>query len=126
MGTDKDTCLLIELKNDFIFNDSIYNQLKEYSRWISSYKRKYTKIVPILILKMPRTLAPSKGCKFYKYLSVDAQNNNLTSDWYNEIIHKINEGRKNLINESIKNVSELQVYVFSVDENKNLLNFDIL
>lgn len=126
LGTDRDTCLLIELKNDFIFNDSIYNQLKEYSRWISSYKIKYTKIVPILILKMPRTLAPSKGCKFYKYLSVDAQNNNLTSDWYNEIIHKINEGRKNLINESIKNVSELQVYVFSVDENKNLLNFDIL
>lgn len=36
--------LLIELKNDFIFNDSIYNQLKEYSRWISSYKENILKL----------------------------------------------------------------------------------
>ena len=125
-GTDRNKCLLIELKNDFIFNDSIYNQLKEYSRWISSYKKQYSEIVPILVLKMPRILAPSKGCKFYKYLSQDAKNSDFTSDWYSEIIQKINEARQNLINESIQNVSELQVYVFSVDENNNLLNFDTL
>lgn len=126
LGTDTNKCLLIELKNNFIFNDSIYNQLKEYSRWISSYKKQYSEIMPILILKIPRILAPSRGCKFYKYLSQDAQNNSLISDWYGEIIQKINEARQNLINESIQNVSELQVYVFSVDSNNNLVNFDAL
>lgn len=126
LGTDRNKCLLIELKNDFIFNNSIYSQLKEYSRWISSYKKQYSEIIPILILRMPRILAPSRGCKFYKYLSQDAQTNNLTSDWYSGIIQEIIEARHNLKNESIPKVSELQVYVFSVDENNNLLNFDIL
>ena len=126
LGTDANKCLLIELKNDFLFNDSIYNQLKEYSRWISSYKKQYSEILPILILKMPRILAPSRGCKYYKYLSQDNQSNDITSDWYSEIIQKINEAQQNLISESIQNVSKLQVYIFSVDANNNLINFDVL
>jgi hypothetical protein len=126
LGTDLNKCLLIELKNDFIFNYSIYNQLKEYARWISSYKKQYSEIIPILILKMPRILAPSRGCKYYKYLSQNEQSNNMTSAWYSEIIQEINEARQNLMREAILNLSGLQVYVFSVDANSNLVNFDIL
>lgn len=42
-GTDNNKCLLIELKNEFVYNDKIYNQIKEYTRWVSSYKLHYKK-----------------------------------------------------------------------------------
>lgn len=126
LGTDRNKCLLIELKNDFIFNKSIYNQLREYSRWISSYKKQYDEIIPILILKIPRILAPSRRGKYYKYLSKDEQSNNITSAWYSEIIQKINDAKQKLKTENISKLSELQVYVFSVDANDNLVSFDIL
>lgn len=126
LGTDSNKCLLIELKNNFVFNHNIYNQLKEYARWISSYKKQYNEVIPILILKEPKLLAPSRGCKYYKYLSKEAKDKNEPSSWYSEITHKINIARENLKKENIPKLAALQVYVFSVDPNNNLVNFDTI
>lgn len=122
-GTDQNKCLLIELKNEFIFNIGIYNQLKEYSRWISAYKINYTNIIPILIIKEARILSTRRGSLYFKYLSRADKDNNVVSRWYQNILDDIAQAKINLQNENIDRLDNLQVYIFTTDSNNRLLNF---
>jgi len=123
-GTDQNKCLLIELKNEFIFNTGIYNQIKEYSRWISAYKINYINIIPILIIKEARILPKRRGSKYFKYLSRTNRNNNVVSYWYQSILNEISQAKINLQNENIDRVDDLQVYIFNTDENNTLVSFE--
>jgi hypothetical protein len=122
-GTTQNKCLLIELKNDFVFNGSIYNQIKEYARWVSAYKLQYRNIVPILVVREARDVAPSRGCKYYKYLSQNDKNNDLLSDWYANIFSQMKQAKIDLQNENIENVADLQIYTFSTGANNILVGF---
>lgn len=122
-GTDQNKCLLIELKNEFIFNKGIYNQTKEYSRWISAYKINYTNIIPILIIKEARILSERRGSLYFKYLSREDKDNNVVSSWYQNILDNISQAKINLQNENIDRLDNLQVYIFTTDNNDRLLNF---
>lgn len=124
LSTISNKCLLIELKNEFIFNNGIYNQIKEYSRWISSYKSHYQEIIPILIIKEAKTLPSRRGVNVkFKYLSQNDMNNDIKSNWYQEILYELNIAKINLINESIQKLLPLEVYVFTVDDNNLLTGF---
>lgn len=123
LGTDKNVCLLIELKNDFIYNKSIYNQIKEYSRWISAYKIKYKQITPILIIKEARELSLRKNSKFFKYLSKKDVRNNVLSPWYQNIVSEINNAKLKLKNEKIDKLNDLKVYVFTTNQENELSDF---
>ncbi|SFV89591.1 hypothetical protein MNB_SUP05-SYMBIONT-5-143 [hydrothermal vent metagenome] len=123
-GTNEDKCLLIELKNKFIFNDSIYNQIMEYARWVSAYKKHYKDIVPILVLREARDVAPRKSCKYFKYLSKENQLNDEKSDWYQKVIDSLFTAKQDLKLKDICNLSELQVYTFGVDNEGRLLEFN--
>jgi len=123
-GTEKNYCLLIELKNNFVFNDKIYNQLKEYSRWISSYKTFYKKLIPILIIREAKILSKRKNSIYYKYLSHNDLEYNNVSPWYSEIIIRITKARDDLKNENIDNLSDLQVFCFETDDTGKLLKFN--
>ncbi len=125
ISTKSNECYLIELKNNFEYNESIYGQLYWYSRWISSYKN-YTKIFPILILRAPRDVTNRRWSQYFKYLSNANKENNITSDWYNEIITSINSWRNNLFKSWVDNLQELKVYLFDVDENNKITQFSIL
>lgn len=122
INTKENYCYLIELKNDFIYNESIFNQLYWYSRWISSYKE-YQIIKPILILKSPKLVSKRKWWIYYKYLSEEDKNNNITSEWYNELINKLKDWKKKLKESWISNLEDLKVFLFETDENNNLTNF---
>lgn len=122
-GTEEDHCILIELKNEFIYNYKIYNQLKEYSRYISNYKIFYKKIIPILIIRDARLISVKKNSKYYKYLSKSNMENNITSDWYSNIIANILDAKNKLKLENIKGLEELQVFSFSVNKNNELQQF---
>lgn len=122
-GTSQNKCLLIELKNDFAFNGSIYGQIKEYARWISAYKLQYENIVPILIVREPREVAPNRRGQYYKYLSQSDKNNNMPSSWYSDILDKMNQAKIDLQNEQISKVLDLQIYTFNVDANNKLIGF---
>lgn len=124
LGTDKEKCLLIELKNEFIFNSSIYNQIMEYARWVSSYKKHYKDIVPILVLKEARDIASKKGCRYFKYLSKEDKLNDKKSDWYQQIMDTLYRAKQDLKLEGICNLSELQVYTFNIDNEKRLIGFN--
>jgi len=123
-GTEKNYCLLIELKNDFVFNDKIYNQLKEYSRWISSYKTFYKEIIPILIIREAKLISQRKNSKYYKYLSQDNVNDNIVSPWYSEVLKRINQAKESLRKEKINNLTDLQVFSFETDNQGTLLKFN--
>lgn len=122
INTKENYCYLIELKNDFIYNESIFNQLYWYSRWISSYKE-YQIIKPILILKSPKLFSKRKWWIYYKYLSEEDKNNNITSEWYNDLINKLKDWKKKLKESWISNLEDLKVFLFETDENNNLTNF---
>lgn len=123
IGTKTNNCLLIELKNDFIFNDGIYNQIKEYSRWGCAYKLQYEKVIPILVIKEAPETAAKRGCKYFKYLSQEDKTNNEESPWYKDIIQKMTTAKQMLSNQGIKRLADLQIYTFSTDINNNLLGF---
>lgn len=123
-GTDQEKCLLIELKNEFIFNHKIYNQLKEYARWISAYKLSYHEIIPILIIKEPGEISKRANGKYYKYLSQADKLSNQTSEWYNSIVESIQDAKESLYNEGINKLQELKVYTFKTDNDSNLVSFD--
>lgn len=125
-GTDHNKCILIELKNEFVFNSSIFNQIKEYSRWISAYKLDYKEIIPILILKSPKEVAPSGRGKYFKYLTVEEKRESNYSPWYKEMLAKINQGRVDLAAEEIEKVNGLQVYLFELDADNRLRSFEQL
>ncbi|RXI44850.1 hypothetical protein CRU99_04545 [Malaciobacter mytili] len=123
LGTDQNKCLLIELKNYFVFNGNIYNQIKEYGRWVCAYKKQYNEVIPILILKAPKEVAKRKNSKYYKYLSKSDKENNITSIWYNDITSEINHAKIKLKNENIDKLSELEVYIFFTNTNDELIDF---
>ncbi len=123
-GTDQNKCLLIELKNEFIFDNKIYNQLKEYARWISAYKLDYQEIIPILIIKEPREVAKRANGKYYKYLSQEDKDHNQTSPWYNTISEQINDAKILLAEEGINKLQDLKVYTFKTDNDSNLVSFE--
>lgn len=123
-GTDQEKCLLIELKKEFICNDRIYNQLKEYARWISAYKLHYHEIIPILIIKEPNELGRRVNSKYYKYLSQADKFNNETSEWYNSILESINDAKSDLAEEEIDKLQDLKVFTFKTDNDSNLVSFD--
>jgi hypothetical protein len=124
LGTDNETCLLIELKNEFIFEDSIYFQIKEYSRWVSAYKLQYEKIIPILIIREARILSERRGSLYFKYLSTEEKERGETSPWYNGVIESIEVARASLREEGFPRLEDLQVYVFDTNELNELLNFN--
>lgn len=125
-ATTQAKCLLIELKNEFIFNDSIYNQIKEYARWISAYKPQYEHIKPILVIKeatiLPQTVR--RNNRKFKYLTPQDQINNHFSPWYQEILDDINNASIALTNENIPNLEALEVYTFELDQNTRLQHFN--
>ncbi|SMN00734.1 hypothetical protein SPONL_1532 [uncultured Candidatus Thioglobus sp.] len=118
LGTDKEKCLLIELKNEFVYNKNIYNQIKEYARWVSSYKLFYKEIIPVLILKEAKIMAKRKGAKYFKYLSEENKENDNQSDWYKNILQELSNAKLSLSNENIKRLQPLQVYIFTTQDNK--------
>lgn len=122
-GTNQEKCLLIELKNKFTFNDNIYNQIKEYARWTSSYKLQYGEIIPILILKEAKILSIRQGAKYFKYLSQDNKANDIKSEWYKGILQKLAEAKIILAREDIKKLKPIQVYIFITDNDKKLIEF---
>lgn len=123
-STISNKCLLIELKNDFIFNDSIYNQIKEYARWISCYKRHYEEIIPILIIKEARIIPRRRGNNIeFKYLNQNDFNNDLKSEWYLNILNQLQSAKTNLFNENISKLKDLEVYTFTTDDNEALISF---
>ncbi len=111
-GTTQNKCLLIELKNEFIFNSNIYNQIKEYARWISAYKQQYTDIVPILIIREAKILSTRRNSIYFKYLSQNDLENDIKSDWYQGVLDSVSQAKLDLHNERIARLQELQVYVF--------------
>ncbi len=122
--TDKNKCLLIELKNVCEFNNNIYNQIKEYSRWISNYKINYTNIIPILIIPEARMQPKNKsGGKKFKYLTNKDKDNDNVSPWYQKLMDEINNAKKELKKENINKLDDLQVFLFTTDNNKSLLSF---
>lgn len=89
----------------------------EYGRWISAYKRHYSSIIPILILREPRELSTRRGSLYFKYLSEENQTNNITSEWYNNILTSLEEAKESLEQENIDKLQELQVFTFSTNTN---------
>ena len=123
-GTNQNKCLLIELKNEFDFGDNIYNQIMEYARWVSAYKRQYTEIIPILVLKEARNTARRKNCKYFKYLSKADELQDNKSPWYQKILIALSDAKQKIQSENIDNLSELQVYTFNTNNQKKLLGFN--
>ncbi len=123
-GTDQNKCLLIELKNEFIFDNKIYNQLKEYARWISKYKLTYQEIIPILIIRQPKEISKRKNSIYFKYLSTEDKNNNQTSPWYSGLLEQINDAKIALAEEGINNLEGLRVFTFGVNTDSELVRFD--
>lgn len=122
--TTLNKCLLIELKNVFVFNENIYNQIKEYSRWISYYKRHYEEIIPILIIKEARIIPSRRGNNIeFKYLSQDDKDNDRKSEWYMNILNQLQIAKVNLSNENISKLMDLEVYTFTTDSNDTLTGF---
>jgi hypothetical protein len=125
-ATNKEKCLLIELKNEFIFSNSIYNQIKEYARWISAYKPQYIKITPILVIKeatiVPQTVRGNN--RKFKYLTPQDQINNNFSPWYQDILNDINNASIALANENIPKLEPLEVYTFELSQGQILQNFN--
>jgi len=124
--TKKEKCLLIELKNDFVCDEKIIGQIIGYARWISAYKRDLKEIVPILIVREPLELAPSKGCKYYKYLSKNDLKNNAPSEWYKSVIKNIQAAKVSTQKYKIKKMSGLRVYSFNTNQDNIFQGFDEL
>ena len=126
LGTEKQFCLLIELKNKFVFDKSIYNQLKEYSRWISAYKMHYEKIIPILIIREANILPIKKRGKYFKYLSFQDKDLGILSDWYQNLSEEIKQAKLQLKAENISKLDNLKVYIFETDTDNKLVNFKLI
>jgi len=124
--TEKNKCLLIELKNKYEYNEKLLNQIITYSRWISSYKNYLHEIVPILILREPRLYPSNARGYLFKYLSKDDCKARKVSTWYRDIVSKIDELRVALNNANIDKLSALQAYEFHTDDNNTLLSFSRL
>lgn len=121
--TDQDKCLLVELKNRFICDDSVIEQISGYARWISSYKLYLKEIIPILILREPRLYPLRAGGKYFKYLSETHYHNDNSSLWYQGMINHIQEAKSKLIGYEIDKLSELQVYQFHTDNDNIIQSF---
>ncbi|WP_081209742.1 EVE domain-containing protein [Salegentibacter sediminis] len=116
-GTDHQKCILIELKNKFVYNESIYNQIKEYARWISAYKSQYKNIIPILILKAPPEVPKNNRGKYFQFLTKEKSRKGILSPWYLTMKNKFKKEQERLLKEGIPNLEKLEVYSFSIDEN---------
>ncbi|MGB7582294.1 MAG: hypothetical protein WBL85_07620 [Sedimentisphaerales bacterium] len=110
--TDQNKCLLIELKNNFDFGKSFLGQIAGYARWIASYKRHLTDILPVFVLPEPRPY-PEKGhgVKF-KYLSREDYDQGVFSPWYKEQIERCQNLRTELHQKNIPKLTDLQVALF--------------
>lgn len=124
--TEKKKCLLIELKNDFVCDEKIIGQIIGYARWISAYKRDLKEIIPILIVREPSEIAPSKGCKYYKYLSNNDLKNNSPSGWYESVIKNIQAAKVNTKKYKIKKMSGLKIYSFNTNQDNIIQGFNEL
>ena len=125
VNTTSNYCYLLELKKDFIFDNSIMFQMEKYSRWISAYKS-FEAIYPILILKKPKDISSSIRNKNCKYLSETDKMNNSYSPWYQNIIFELQKCKKHLEKKSIENLLNFKVFLFDVDEKKFLINIEKL
>ena len=124
--TNGNTCLLVELKNDFECGISILGQLSGYARWIGSYKRGLERIVPILILREPRVCPARRGGLRFKHLSEEDFRNGQLSPWYTEIVGKLDETRTGLGAVAIPRVEELERFVFRTNSQNELESFSAI
>lgn len=120
---NKTKCYLIELKNEFIYNENIYFQVYKYSKWISSYKI-FDVIIPILVLRNARLYPLRGGGKYFKYLKKSDCIENKTSPWYREILSNLYIAKDKLIQNKIFKLNEFKVYVFNVENSNELINFE--
>jgi len=124
--TEKKECLLIELKNDFSCDEKIINQIMGYARWVSSYKRDLRKIIPILIIREATEIAPSRGCKYFKYLTKNDLENNHPSEWYQDVIKNIQEAKISKEKYKIKKMYKLKIYSFNTNQDNIIQGFNEL
>jgi hypothetical protein len=121
--TDKNKCLLIELKNDFVCNDTIVEQMSGYARWLSSYKPFLEEIIPILVIREPK-LYPKGGFGWkFKYLSKKDCHDNKVSPWYQNIVNDLQKLKSKLEKHKIERLSELRIYQFHTSSNDILQSF---
>ena len=124
--TETNKCLLIELKNNFVCNDTIVEQMSGYARWLSSYKPYLEEIVPILIIKEPR-LYPKRGFGYkFKYLSKKDCQDEKVSPWYQNVVNRIQAAKKRISDYRVGKMSRLKVYQFNTDEGNILRSFSSL
>ncbi len=121
--TDKNTCLLLELKNDFGNGVSILEQLREYARWIASYKKTIRRIVPILILREARLYPARRAGYKFKHLSKEDFHNGQLSPWYVKTLGGLGDLRTQLAEQAIPRVQDLQTFVFKTNQHKELESF---
>jgi len=124
--TEKEKCLLVELKNQFVYNDSVVEQIAGYARWVSSYKKYLKEIVPILIIREPRLYPKSSWGWKFKYLSQKDYQDDTISSWYQNRINEIQDMKSNLLSHKIDKLSPLKVYEFHTDEDNILQSFSPL
>jgi len=124
--TDQNKCLLIELKNNFDFGESFLSQIAGYARWIASYKRHLTEIIPILVLLEPRSCpAKRQGYKF-KYLSQEDCDRNIFSPWYKKQMERCRRLISDLRQKNIPKLADLKVILFHTTSEDKLQGFTCL
>jgi len=123
--SDSNKCLLIELKNTFTFDERFLDQLSGYARWVSSYKRQLTEIVPILILRAP-PLCRRRGGKKFKYLSAEDCDRNVVSPWFKGLVSNFRSLEAELRALHIPKLSQLRVVLFQTNDDQRLTGFTFL
>jgi len=124
--TDREKCLLIELKNSFEYKDSILEQISGYARWVSSYKRHLKEIIPILIMKEPRLYPARRGGEHFRHLSESDYHNQTLSPWYKQTIDNILKAKEKLQKFNIDKLSELKAHEFHTNNDDILQHFSSL
>jgi len=125
--TNKNRCLLIELKNVFEFNKkTLLAQLSGYAKWVLSYKKHLREIIPILVFPEPRLYAKKRGAKKFQYLSKLDYNQKKISPWFEESLKDLISIKKGLNRLRITKLSHLQVAFFKTDKGDKLKGFRLL
>ncbi len=125
--TDKNTCLLIELKNNFEFKKkNLLAQLSGYARWVASYKRHLHEIIPILVLREP-PLCPKRGWgKKFQYLSKQDAEQKKISPWFEKKRKDLVRLKRDLSVLRISKLANLQIVLFQTDNSDRLSGFSVL
>jgi hypothetical protein len=126
--TNQKKCLMIELKNNFDFEDNqieriILGQIGGYAKWVSSYKTDLNEIIPILVLREPPLYPATRHGTKFKHLSESDYRQNTISPWYQGKITNLSNAARKLSESNIEKLMPLQVYTFKVDGNNLLQNF---